>query len=274
MLRGDEKALEMSRSVLPSTRPRSARREKARLSRGARRGARAQLTSLLHDLEEWEDCPGLEEVSPQDRWRMVSSRRGADKVNPFIRWATEKTRDVPRDLRLAHVRGLLPPGLIGDHARSHLNRDEHFVSTWTVERRRARRFPSSKTRLHPRVDRGLAASLLRQLLHISGGQRALNDFIKRHCATDECRKTGHDGRRHRVFTGPTPPRVLKGVHDVLPFLEDIDSGRKHGTWTGLSSPTPSGEATLTFLRLFHRSRGDLDATLAALPPARPLPVAR
>ncbi|MCP3105268.1 hypothetical protein LZ198_41010 [Myxococcus sp. K15C18031901] len=269
MLHGDEKVREMSRSILPSTRRDEARQNRARVTRESRRASRTRLAALVRDPERWDDTPDLEDDTTQEMAYVVHRRRNGDKVNPFIRWARKQTQQTPRDSRLSQMRGLLPRGLIGDHAYLHLDSDDHFTHTWEKEIRAAlRRNHRAAWRKLPRVDRGLAAQLLRQLLRVPDGQRAFNDFIKRTCATTWVRKTGHDGRRHVVLQGTTPPRVLHGEHDVLTFLTDIDSPRPYGTWDGVSAPTPSGKATLTFLMLFHQNHGDLAATLAALPPAK------
>ncbi|TNE86584.1 MAG: hypothetical protein EP330_22885 [Deltaproteobacteria bacterium] len=123
MLYEEEKRREMARSILPST-SRSAAKNKARIRRANRRKTRQALKQWLRD-----ELPERVDLRAEDRhltrW-VVQSRRGADKVNPFIRWATAVTAGLPVEDRLSAVRGMLPRGLIGEHALSHLAWTEHF----------------------------------------------------------------------------------------------------------------------------------------------------
>ena len=53
-------------------------------------------------------------------------RRNADKLGPLFRWAKATTCDLPVEDRLAAVERLFDDNLIGRHALSHLEWDEHF----------------------------------------------------------------------------------------------------------------------------------------------------
>ncbi len=271
MVYGEDKAYEMARSLLPSTGRRQARKARALVSRGTRRTHRARVARLALDADEADDCPELDGDSSLEMRYVVWRRRGADKVNPFRRWAREQTRDLPRDSRLPHVRGLLPQGLIGEHALSHLSWDRHFESTAALELQEARREAWLRRRRaeNPQLDRGLLAQLLRQLLLLPEGQRAFNDFLKRTCARGWAYKRGHDGRRRVVWHGLESIRVLRGTHDVLPFLDAIAPALTR-PWALTASERLPSEAAQTFLRTFHQQRGNLAATLAHLP-AAPLP---
>ncbi|MCY1019445.1 hypothetical protein [Pyxidicoccus sp. MSG2] len=226
------------------------------------------MNQLEHDPELADDCPDLDADSTRKMRRVVWGRRARDKVNPFQRWARAVTADLPRDVRLSHVRGALPEGLIGEHALSHLSWDTHFESTAERELREARQ---RAWRLQRRwraleLDRGLLATLLRRLLLLPGGQRAFNDYLKRACAMSRTLQRGHDGRRHRVLHGPGPIRLLLGTHDVRPFLAVLT----RPTWGAPPTAPPpmlpeAHRAAHDFLRAFHQQRGDLAATLAALP---------
>lgn len=224
------------------------------------------MTRLERDLESADDCPDLDADSALEMRHVVWRRRAADKVNPFQRWARAVTADLPREQRLTHVRGVLPQGLIGEHALSHLSRDEHFENPQELELRQARRLAWQRGRRNGRLDRGLLAQLLRQLLQVPGGQRAFNDHLKRACATHWSHQRGHDGRRHVVWHGQGPTRLLLGEHDVLPFLEAL--GPRPWNAPPLKGTPSLPEATKAghdFLRAFHAQRGDLAATLASLP---------
>lgn len=266
MVYGDDKAYEMARSLLPSTGRRQARKARALVSRGSRRTHRARVARLAREPDEADDCSELDGDTSLEMRYVVWRRRGADKVNPFRRWAREQTRDLPRDSRLAHVRGLLPQGLIGEHALDHLGWDAHFESTAEQELEEARRAQLARVRREgrPWLERGLLAQLLRQLLLLPDGQRAFNDFLKRACARGWTYKRGHDGRRRVVWHGLESIRVLGGVHDVLPFLDAISPALTRPWALAAPARLPS-EAAHTFLRTFHEQRGNLAATLALLP---------
>lgn len=264
---GDDKAYEMARSLLPSTGRKGAREARAHVSRSTRHAVRGQLARLTRDVELADDSPDLDADSTREMRLVVWRRRSADKVQPFQRWARAITRELPRDSRLKHVRGVLPEGLIGEHALSHLSWDAHFESTAERELREARQRLWHRHRKGSDLDHGLLAQLLRHLLRVPGGQRAFNDHLKRATAMRAFLKRGRDGRRHVVLHGGGgTPRLLLGLHDVLPFLDAM-------AWRPWNAPPPdsalgrpvAGQAARDFLRELHRQRGNLAATLAALP---------
>jgi hypothetical protein len=158
MVYGKEKARDMSRSLLPSTKRKGARDARGQLHREARRTARLELSRLKHEPEAFEDLPRPDGGRSPEIGYMVRRRRWADKVNPFIRWATAATRELPRESRLSHIQGMLPKGVIGEHALGHLKGAEAFRDPWEDTWRRAwlRRRPQSewwfsgKRAWHPR----------------------------------------------------------------------------------------------------------------------------
>src|SRR5689334_2002640 len=103
MVYGKDKVRDMARSLLPSTRRKSARDTRSQLHREARRTARLELARLERQPEAFEDLPGPDGGRDPEIGFMVKSRRWADKVNPFIRWATATTRELPRESRLSHI---------------------------------------------------------------------------------------------------------------------------------------------------------------------------
>lgn len=195
----------MARSILPS-RWRSAGREKARVKRAARRQVSTVMASLSNDPDAWDDVDGVYETADREVRGIVDRRRSSDKVNPFIRWATETTKHLPKDSRVRHLRGVLPRGLIGDHALFHLTRLEPFDL-------RPRKVWKRKSLL---LDRGHLANVLRRVLEVKGGHALVNEVLARHAIVDQ-----HDRPLSRAEV-----RLLHGVHDVVPFLDALDGWAK------------------------------------------------
>ncbi|HEY0156595.1 MAG TPA: hypothetical protein VGF28_04820 [Thermoanaerobaculia bacterium] len=183
-----EKLRTMIRSILPSVARRFARRAKAAENRTVRRGVRMALRN--------ED----EKADPRRNSRhsgTVAWRRGADKLNHFMRWCEELTEGMSTREALDHIRALLPRNLIGDHAYSHWEghrrrRRAPFVS-WKEEQRRATQS------LHDRTCFALRR-LLTERPEVLG---ELNAAIKRQKTSDE------------------PRRLLFGIHDVEAFTRDV-----------------------------------------------------
>jgi|GEM_PF-2063823 len=260
---GEDKSLEMARSLLPSTRRQAVRKSRTRLHRSVRRTARTRVAQLIRAPELAEDCAELDEDTSSEMRGLVWERQAADKVNPFIRWATQRTLDQPRDLRMGLLRKMLPHGLIGQHALSHLKQELHFLSTAELSAQESWRL---RRRTGLPTERGLMAQLLRQLLRLPTGQKSFNGYLKRASATRWSRQWGHDGRRHVVLHGGDAPRLLLGAHDVLPFLDDLGiKSHQVSSWSHPRPHAPIRPVALKFLRAFHQLGGDLTATLAALP---------
>jgi hypothetical protein len=123
-----EKVRDIARSVLPSTARKAARRTRAQIHGRARAHERRLLHDLVrhHDPDDYEGTLGLAERHRGDISDLVGDRRTADKVGPLLRWAE---RTVERDPTLSaatpedrevYFRRVLPQGLVGDHAVSHL----------------------------------------------------------------------------------------------------------------------------------------------------------
>lgn len=124
---GAIKALEMRRSVLPSSRRLEARRDLERVRRRARRRVTSRLGSYRGRVDPSLDA-WLDDETDMASWpnaeirQVVGERRDADKVAPLLRWARARTRHLPQAERLQALRSALPPGVIGVHAQSHLGR--------------------------------------------------------------------------------------------------------------------------------------------------------
>lgn len=209
-IHGDEKQLSMARSVLPAkaNARKAARDHRRRVHHAARAQQRSALAGMPHDDAYDERGPLGPDVHvlPDGGTRsLVSRRRQADKLAPFIRWAEAHAQDLgpTPESRLAALGAILPRGIIGDHALSHLFDAEGFRTDdrppWRDVRRaqadrRAREAQSLRDRLvhgvHQRLDR--VGTLNRALKH------------------DWSFAEHEDGER---------PRVLHGAHDVEPFVD-------------------------------------------------------
>jgi len=113
----------MARSILPS-RYRSPGKHLALAKRANRNQIRAELRHLVKhpDLMEdaWDERMDLRAYPDVEIAWIVRWRRGGDKLAHFQRWAIATTKDMPIENRLSYLRTVLPDGLIGDHAMSHL----------------------------------------------------------------------------------------------------------------------------------------------------------
>jgi hypothetical protein len=261
MVHGEEKARDMARSLLPSRWRKGARKERALIHRGHRREPKETLARLARDPVGWEELPSLKDSSQRELRGVVQHRRGADKVNPFIRWATAVTRELPRESRLSHVRGRVPQGVIGEHALVHVRHTEAFEDPVEREWRRAwwsRNGGSSRTGW---MDRGEQAQLLRQVLQVPEGHRTFNRWLSYH-PDDTYSRWSHKAGCAK------PGRVLLGLHDVLPFLDTVGSmsrGRDGRQRWGPADPQAGIFHRMErFLRAFKQCRSDVPATLKEL----------
>lgn len=105
-----EKLRDMMRSILPSRARKSAREWKAIENRKVRRGVRSDLRCRDAEADLERDA---------DHRRTIDRRRGADKLNHFLRWCRALTYGMPTPRALNFVRALLPRTVIGDHAYGH-----------------------------------------------------------------------------------------------------------------------------------------------------------
>ena len=129
-----DKIKDMIRSILPSTAVKGSREDRA----SAHRANRKKVRQTLHQYnnEDWEDedtmVMRLHESDLKRRRQiryMVRDRRGADKINHFVRWCEKKTKHIPEDKpqeRYSHISSLI--GGVGDVIREHAV--GHFVGPW------------------------------------------------------------------------------------------------------------------------------------------------
>jgi hypothetical protein len=216
------------------------------------------MAHLAREPEGWEELPSPEDASQRELRGVVQGRRLADKVNPFIRWATAVTRELPRESRLSHVRGLLPEGVIGEHALVHLQHAEAFESLAERERRQAWWSRLSRSGW---MERGEQAQLLRQVLQVPEGHRTFNRWLRYHPNATHVRWGNKVVWARQV-------RTLLGQHDVLPFLDTVGHmarGRRGRQSWGPAHPHHEiFQVMERFLRAFKQCRGDVAATLAQL----------
>lgn len=137
MIYKDRKIREMLRSILPSTRRKTARLDKA----AAKRANRHNIKQMLVDhkgfaLQDDNDDSSLvmkihygDQRQARDIRYAVQHRRDADKIGSFVRWAERLTKDI-EDKRSKRERFISIIGgnrdLIRDHAIG------HFISPWEL----------------------------------------------------------------------------------------------------------------------------------------------
>jgi len=230
----NEKARDMARSVLPST-----ARKGARETRTTIHGReRAHERQLLHELRHWSEPDDFEgDLGVASRHRrdvadMVSDRRAADKVGPLIVWAerlvernTVLSSATPED-REVYFRTILPPGLIGNHAISHLY--------WVLDDRRGH---WSRVRSRTENPRNPDVAIVEAI--ISAGRHG---DLNRRLRAELDRVVAHSVRLppERIIDGEHPApgvllpyrgvtdyrrryiRFLAGAHDAAAFVKDAD----------------------------------------------------
>jgi hypothetical protein len=268
----------MARSILPSTRRKGAREDKRINNRKARARVKAEMRRCLRDPDYADEADLFYEPS----WSyIVSDRREADKLNHFIRWAEAITQGVPRDDRVKHMRGMLPEGLIGWHAVSHLEFRDHFRTTAQIAERDAWRasWAKNRTRRRTREDNVM---LLREVMEDSALHRVFNRaMLDAHCPVSWV--TGYkEGKPRTVYAyggntyqkpqliaitkivGPREGRYCKGLGDIDRFLDDVhEAGTTHReVWSRWTSEHyfRSGFRSITFYRqeAHHRTRANPD----------------
>jgi hypothetical protein len=225
---GDDKRRDMARSVLPAN-PGAARnaRDRRALVHGANRAhQRMLLAGMAHDdsFDEWLPTGIDAQHGPDGGIKdVVRRRRRGDKLGPFIRWATAHANDLGPDpaSRVAALEALLPDGLIGRHAMSHLTMEEAFAVG--PNRRRRRETRTARRDRSEREWQSLEDRLRHRLAQRLDRLDELNRLIKaqwRPPADDLCAR----------------PRTLGGAHDIEAFVDDLidtltsrcSCGTRHG----------------------------------------------
>jgi len=127
----------------------------------------------------------------------VRGRRGADKLNHFMRWCEAITSGMSHEEKLSTINALLPKNLIGEHAYGHW--EQHCKYS------RLRRYRTAAQREQSCYD-SLRFRLRRALTDDPTLLGRLNAAIKARKLPDE------------------PRRMLLGIYDVDPFAEALVIG--------------------------------------------------
>lgn len=218
---GTAKKRDMARSILPSTK-RNGQEDRRRVHKSARTHERA-LMGFAED--EWRDeeaddltppdFAGVERKRVHDTKNMVDMRRYKDKVGPFSRWAERVTQDIPQENRLSYLRSLVPDTLIGEHAVSHVRRNEHFRDP-AESANNHRHYPSPKEQEQTERDR--LVEQVRACLPKYGEHARLNRALKQ---AHQTRFLYFADAPFSEQVGPKSPRTLQGVHDVEAFVDAL-----------------------------------------------------
>jgi len=230
------KQRDIARSILPSTSRRAARRALRDIRQADRRAVNAALLPLRDARvgTSVTDCcapAGLAGGGPGvaggcvDFWSVampdypvgehgyeIARRREFDKVGPVIRWAGREVHGMGTSDARRHLVSVLPDGLIGRHAMTHLDRSLRLDPTlWSGTR------PAER----PADDlRGVLRSM-GQWAITHGRHRELNQQIARHLGdTASSRTRTSRGVRHggRATAGAAS-RPLLGLHDLDDWSE-------------------------------------------------------
>jgi hypothetical protein len=170
----------------------------------------------------------------------ISSRRNADKIAPLERWALRRVEEIRVELSVTgtptgaevadisrQLRALLPPGVIGWHAMSHLR--------WIIDEPWWRR----------PLDRPVRMTLAERLADLgrwaleTGRHRQLNSVVRANCLAvgdDDClfeRIAGDDAARWTRTLG-LAWRPLHGVDDLGRWAE---AHARRTRWDGTSPVT-------------------------------------
>lgn len=207
---------DMARSILPS-RARSMPAQLATVRRAARHSISHELASLARhrpaddwsEWDDWDENADLRAYPDAEIGQLVYWRRAADKLNHFERWAIEVTKDLAADDRLGHMRALLPRGLIGNHAMSHLrHRPEINPHHWRNHSSIGPGYREVRLARHQAEHIRLCGLLIAVLE--AGGHKALNSAVKGAAA---------DGER---------ARTLSHVDDVDAFVDHVLAENVYG----------------------------------------------
>ncbi len=234
VLYGQEKVRQMSRSILPSTKRKVARKNLTAVKRKNRRTINQRL-ARAYDMEFDGD---ITYYPIRDIREVMFERRAADKLNHYMRWAVERTRNLPDpETRLGYMKALLPQGLIGDHALSHLRFLDEFDTNPVLDFRYysssfydadGRRFSNAERKEKNRLaSEEVLEGMMEKIRTIvaKGNHRELNSRIRR---AHSPYHTTHRWQA-RECVDCERPRYLLGLHDVEAFARHLRRTR-HSEW--------------------------------------------
>ena len=239
MIYGKDKALDMGRSLLPSTRRKGTRVDKAAVKRTTRHNIRQELHKLTYEPDHYDDSPiDFEAYPDHEIHQVVQERRGGDKTAPFERWAKAVTRNIDQDSRLTYIKSLLPNGIIGDHALTHIQWKDDFSTRAELQLEENIRLNAIDNRKKHMLERNEAIEILRKVVEDGRFHRDLNKFMASHAS----RRLPSETIRERIFNEATMqweikwrsvyfsfppgvkfngPRKLLGMHDIITYYDDI-----------------------------------------------------
>lgn len=217
---GSKKTRVMLRSILPSSKRKTARAKRATIHRRERRFRTEQL-NLITGYDDAMEFERYDERTPAsvDLHEMVKERRDNDKLAHFERWAVQITEHLGDDPveRYAYIKRLLPDNLIGRHAMTHVDFLDEFKIP--VEHK-----PFYFVRVPPRAEtrRTLAEELTDALEVVVRDARVgeLNHLIKKHWRfwRGHAQSIFVSYRDTRLVTlrcaACQHPRCFHGAHDI------------------------------------------------------------
>ncbi len=208
---GANKKRDMARSILPSTK-KGGQKDRRRIHKRVRASSRSE---MLEDPEEADFSSG-ELLRNHETRGFVDERRLKDKTGPFMRWAERSTLEIRQEDRLSHIRALVPEGLIGEHAVSHVEWKDHFEDP-VVSALKKERFANNANYYTKEDERADFSHGIRKLLNTPKGHSQINHALKKSHVVSVLYYA--DGTQKQI--GPEYARTLKGIHDVDSFLEDL-----------------------------------------------------
>lgn len=245
MFYGDAKARQMARSILPSRRREGARKSLSHIRRQNRHEVRQELRKFLVEGEEPEafDLTSY----PMEKIRQeVRERQDADHLAHFERWAIQVSAHLEDPGgRESYMRKLLPKGIVGSHAMTHLHGYAEFRRDNLVNYRLENLTYKERQRLKLRQEREHYETLLRKVASSPRDLRRFNQAIRHNPVVWKVvqerqivKEVLPDGRIlprvHYTFRnvqkGPAKAPQLTDVHHIKDFLDTLylaAGGRQH-----------------------------------------------
>lgn len=235
---GEEKTLQMMRSILPSKARKGTREDK----RHAKKASRAKIRQALNNYDaeriDYRSYPDVE-IS-----NIVWERRAADKLSHFERWAVEITKHLPKEERLPYLKRMLPDNLIGRHAYSHLERIDELGYYW--DRYSATRVPVTPFReLLPDLLRGCVVDGSQVMLNRKIKEAHQGSHLVRRGMNFDYKKGEGDDAKYHVLGRASydvekcdhceKPRLFLGLGDIDSFIADIFARHRHSEWRTATS---------------------------------------
>lgn len=239
---GKNKIKDMVRSVLPSTARHTAKDNKNRIHREARRTSRQDVAKLVIDPEKYEEFVDDDRTDREETRRVVADRRDADKTSPLRRWAPHVTEGPP-DARLKQLRGLVPDNTIGVHAISHVEYLDEFDKDKELREMRYPKPTAASRREYNRknpdkrsFEDGFRTILLREIVE-NGLHGRLNAAIQDQHTTWKQEYLDASGSVATRKVGPHGARKLLGMGDIKMFLRVLgECSSRHVVGVGMHHP--------------------------------------